>query len=327
MKTRSTFGKALTVLGGLLLGGAITAQALTISPARMEIESVDPGATVEKDFLLVNEQATAETFYVSVQNFDAQGETGTPNFSDSKEGLASWVKVVDKVTIKPGERMKVPFSIAIPGNADAGGHFAAIFLTTTPPSASEGGQVAIGAKIGMLILLTVSGDIKEEGGVRNFSIDGGSRFVSSLPVTFTYRFSNGGNDRIKPQGNIVIRNSLYFKTEEIDANPQAGNVLPKSTRKFSVTWGNEKALDPAAPFFDHVKYQWRNFALGAYFANMDLAYGTKGAVSSSSIIFFVLPWQLMLVLLIILALVVIVLRFGIKRYNKWIIKQARAHAK
>lgn len=327
MKNRSTLKKILSVFGGLLLGGLVTAQALTISPAKMEIDSADPGTTIEKEFLLVNEQANSETFYVTVQNFDAQGESGTPNFSESKDGLASWVSVVDKITIKPGERIKVPFSIVVPQGADAGGHFAAIFLSSTPPQTTEGGQVAIGAKIGMLILLTVSGDIKEEGGIRDFALDGKARFVTSLPVTFVYRFSNGGNDRIKPAGDITIRNSLYFKTEAIDANPQGGNVLPKSVRKFTVTWGNEKSLEKTAPFFDHVKYQWRNFALGMYFANIDLAYGAKGAISSSSALFFVLPWQLMIVLIVVLVVVITGLRFGIRRYNKWVIKQARANAK
>lgn len=325
MKTRSTLKRILLALLGLGVAGSIVAaQALTVSPARMELEAVDPGTTVEKEFLLVNEQSAEETFYLSVQNFEAQGESGTPSFSEGKDGLASWVKTTNKVTIKPGERMKVPFTIAVPQNAEAGGHFAAIFLTTTPPSATEGGQVAIGAKIGMLVLLTVSGDIKEEGGIRSFTIDGGSRFVSSLPVTFAYRFSNGGNDRVKPTGNLTIRNSIYWKTEEFDANPQAGNVLPKSTRKFTVVWGSEKALDPAAPFFDHVKYQWRNFALGLYFANLDLAYGTKGASSSSSLVLFVFPWQLVTILAVVLLVLGTVLRVAIRRYNKWIIKQARS---
>ncbi len=313
----------MSVCSASLFGAVMVAQALTISPARMEV-SADPGVTLEQEFLLINEQATTETFYTSVQNFDAQGETGTPNFSDAKEGLASWIKVADKITLKPGERVKVPFTLQVPTNADAGGHFSAIFLTTTPPATTEGGQVAIGAKVGMLVLLTVSGDIKEGGGVKAFGLKDGVRFVTSLPVNFVYRFANDGNDRVKPEGNIVLRNSLYFKTEELNANPQLGNILPNSTRRFEVTWGGEK-IDKAAPFMDHVKYQWRNFALGAYFASLDLAFGTK--TSSSSTVFFVLPWQLMTVMLIIAIIVIIVLRFALKRYNQWIIKQAKMHAK
>jgi hypothetical protein len=313
----------MSICGASIVGAVMVAQALTISPARMEVAG-DPGVTVEKEFLLVNEQATTETFYTSVQNFDAQGETGTPNFSDSKEGLASWIKVAETITLKPGERVKVPFTLDVPANADAGGHFAAIFLTTTPPATTEGGQVAIGAKVGMLVLLTVSGEIKEGGGVKSFSLKDNVKFVTSLPVTFVYRFTNSGNDRVKPEGNISIRNSLYFTTETLNANPQLGNILPNSTRRFEVTWGGE-TIDKAAPFMDQVKHQWKNFALGAYFTSLDLTFGTQS--SSSSMVFFVLPWQLMTVMLIIALIVIIVLGLAIKRYNKWIIKQAKMHAK
>lgn len=313
-----------TMLAGLV-GGMLTVSALTVSPARIEL-SADPGTTVEGEFILINEQGTTETFYTSTQNFDAQGESGTPNFSDAQDGLATWVTVTDKVTLAPGERVKIPFTITLPKDADAGGHFAAIFLSTTQAKAGDAGQVSIGAKVGMLILLRVNGDIKENGGVQDFSLKEKTKFVNSLPVTFVYKFQNSGNDRVMPKGNISIRNSVYYETGSLDANPQAGNVLPNSTRKFEATWGSEKAIDAAAPFFDKVKYQANNFALGFYFVNMDLTFGTKGT-SSSSLTFFVFPWQLMSIVIIILFVILLILRTAIRRYNAWIIKQARKHMK
>jgi hypothetical protein len=326
MKTTSLSRKGIlaTCVAGIL-ASVFTVSALTVSPARLEL-SADPGKTVEGEFTLINEQGTTETFYTSTQNFDAQGESGTPSFSEATQGLATWVKVVDKITLAPGERIKVPFSIVLTSDADAGGHFAAIFLSTTQPKAGDAGQVSIGAKVGMLILLRVNGEIKENGGVQSFSVKDKTNFVTSLPVTFVYKFQNTGNDRVMPKGNISIRNTAYFETASLDANPQAGNVLPNSTRRFEVTWGSSAPIDPAAPFFDHVKYQANNFALGLYFVNMDLAFGTKGT-SSSSLTLFVFPWHLMVVVLVILVIVLALLRIAIKRYNAWIIKQARKHVK
>lgn len=312
----------LTIAG--LFASVTVAQALTISPARAELTG-DPGEVVSQSFLLINEQDRDQTFYTSVENFDSQGETGTPNFISSKEGLPSWVTVTDKVTLKKGERMKVPYTVTIPADADAGGHFAAIFLSTVPPSLKEG-EVSVGAKVGMLVLLRVTGDIKEGGNLTAFSLKDGKKFVTSLPVDFVYKFKNDGNDRIKPEGDIVIRNTFYMESARLNANEAAGNILPGSVRRFDVRLGEEQAPAVSAPFFDHVKFQVRNFALGIYFADIGLTYGVSSK-TSASLVYFVFPWQLMVLVIAGILFALTVLRSLLKRYNRWIIKQARANLK
>lgn len=311
-------------LAVLLVGTVASLSALTVSPARLEVNG-DKGTVIQNEFLLINEQDTEITFYTSSENFEAQGESGTPNFTSAKDGLATWIKVTDKVTLKKGERIKIPFSIEIPANADAGGHFAGIFLSTVPPQATDGGQVSVGAKVGMLILLKVNGEVKEEAGILSFNVKGNKRFLTSLPVDFEYRFNNNGGDRVNPKGDLIIRNSIGFETERLDANKNIGNILPNSTRKFEIRWGEEEAPAVSASFFDQVKYQTRNFALGAYFAKLDLKYGESGTDSETTLL-FVLPWQLLVVIVVILMIILASLRIAIKKYNKWIIKQARMAA-
>ncbi len=312
-------------LACILISSFYVANALTISPARFDDLAADPGTTVSGEFTIINEQDSEQTYYTSVENFEAQGESGTPSFSNNKEGLASWVQVVEKVTIKKGEKIKIPFTITVPADADAGGHFAAVFLSTIPP-ATKGGEVAVGAKVGMLILLKVNGDIKEEGGVLSFFLKNGSHFTTMLPIDFVYRFNNNGNDRVKPTGTTTIRNMLYMTTKELNANPNDGNVLPNSIRRFESRWGDEEPLPASAAYFTHVQYEMRNFALGIYFADLNLTFGTK--TSSDFLWFVVLPWHLLIIILIIAVIVFIVLRLAFKRYNKFIIAQARlANAK
>lgn len=312
----------LTVAG--LLASVTTTQALTISPARAELTG-DPGEVISQTFLLINEQDRDQTFYTSVENFESQGETGTPNFIASKEGLPSWVTVADKVVLKRGERVSIPYTINIPKDADAGGHFAAIFLSTVPPSLKEG-EVSVGAKVGMLVLLRVTGAIKEGGNLTAFSLKNGSKFATSLPIDFVYKFKNDGNDRVKPEGDLVIRNTFFMESSRISANPSAGNILPGSVRRFDVRLGDGEPLPASASFFDNVAFQLHNFALGVYFAEVDLTYGASGK-ASSSLIYFVFPWHLMILVLIAVVLVITMLRSFLKRYNRWIIKQARAGLK
>lgn len=318
-KFSNTFIKKVS-FACIVVSSFYLAQALTVSPARLEI-NVDPGMNSQNEFTLINEQNEDQTFYTSVENFEAQGESGTPNFIPGKDGLASWVQVAPSVTIKKGEKIKVPFTISVPNDADAGGHFAAIFLSTIPPS-TKAGEVAVGAKVGMLMLVRVSGDIKEDGGIRSFLLKNGGHFATSLPIDFVYRFNNNGNDRAKPVGTIDIRNMIGIKTESLDANNREGNVLPNSIRRFEVRWGSEDAPPASAPFFSHVKYEMSNFALGLYFANLNLSFGLTSK-TSSSLYFVVFPWHLILVILVILLVVFLIMSFALKKYNQFIIKQAR----
>lgn len=304
----------------ILFSSIYIAQALTISPARIEL-SGDPGATISDEFTIINEQDSEQTYYTSVENFEAQGESGTPSFSKNKDGLASWVQVIDKVTIKKGEKIKIPFTVIVPQGADAGGHFAAIFLSTIPP-ATGAGEVSVGAKVGMLMLLKVNGNIKEEGGVLSFFLKDGGHFVTSLPINFVYRFNNNGADRVKPNGTTTIRNMFYITTEELNANPNEGNVLPSSIRRFELKWGSEEPLPASASFFSHVQYEVRNFALGLYFVNLNLNFGTD-KTSSNSLWLAVLPWHLLIVVFIVAGIIFLVFRTALKRYNKFIIAQAR----
>lgn len=307
--------------------------ALTISPVKIET-SGDPGQVLNGEFELINEQNEDKTFYSSTANFEARGESGAPYFlPDSSSGLASWIKVPESIFLKAGEKKSVSFTIEIPQDAEPGGHFAAIFWGTAPPQKGEKQQVAIGGKLGVLILLSVNGEIKEEGGLLEFKTNEGRKVFTSLPITFYYRFSNSGNERIKPAGELRIKNFLGFTTVVIDANRRDGNVLPRSTRKFEITWFDKNQDRLAVPsslnlnkedlgFFDAAKKQWNNFAFGPYKAELNLVYGRENNVAKSSIWFFVFPWQLLIIVFVVLVVVLLLGSVGIKKYNKWIISKA-----
>ena len=318
-----------------------SADALTVSPPRIELTG-DPGQTITGSFGLFNEQDTHKTFYSSYENFEARGETGTPYFLPGEEGLAVWIETDSQVSLEPDERKSIPFTIRIPQNAEPGGHFAAIFWGTTPPQVGEG-QVAIGGKVGILVLLKVSGDIQEGGGILELNTAEG-KVLSSLPVTFIYRFSNDGGDRIKPEGEIKIKNTLGFTAATLDANKGEGNILPGSIRKFTAIWhsGGQKEDDLTKKeelalmaqitnerkdkkgFFETARIQWSNFAFGMYNAELSLSYGQDDQTAEASFRFFVIPWQLLSIIITMLAIFGFFGSWGLRRYNRWIIKKAQA---
>ena len=301
--------------------------ALTLTPTRFEI-SGDPGETLSKEVMLINENDTAETYYASFSNFEAQGESGSPTFVDPKDDLGTWITTdTSPIYLAPHQQKVVPFKVVIPKDAEPGGHFAVIFWGTGPAGA---GQVSIGAKTGVLVLLSVNGDVKEAAGLLNFNTEGSKFWYKTLPVSFEYRFKNDGGDRIKPEGTITLRDTVFFPTEILDANPAEGNVLPNSTRKIKVDWLKyERPADYVEPvsftkkFWSNVKYEWKNFAVGLYSANFNVAYGLQNQHVKKTAFFFVFPWELVMVMLLVFVVVFWGGKKLIKRYNKFIIEKAR----
>lgn len=326
----STFVVGFILLG--LFAPNQDAKALTVSPVRIEL-SGDPGENLVSDIVLLNEQDKAMTFYFSAENFEAQGEDGTPNFVSGDTGLASWISLLpavegedpNTVVLGAQETVSRTFSVTIPENAAPGGHFAALFFADSAPSDSS--SVAVGAKVGILVLLTVSGEFEESGDLLSFTTKDDQSFYESLPVHFEYRFQNEGADRVVPQGIIEITNIFGMTKEEVSINAAQNNVLPQSIRKYEETWGEALVFaegEGKPGFFSTLKHQLKNFACGRYTASLNLVYGTDETEVKSSVTFWVFPWQLLLTIALTGFFTLVFLTFVVRRYNHWIIAQAVA---
>ena len=301
----------LFALGSIFIAGQVSA--LTVSPVRIEVAG-NPGQTVKGNLVLLNDQTTPQKLYSSLANFESNGTTGVPVFTPATQGLGTWIKVPSEVDLQPGEQQNVPYEITIPSGASAGGNYAAIFWSPSP-NAANSGQVAIGSRTGILVLLTVNGDITINGALSGFKANGG--FFDSVPVNFQYTFGNAGNDRVVPQGSINIKNLGLWTSASLTANGAKGNVLPNSNRTFNVAWGS----DNAKGFFAKVGKEWNNFHLGIYTADLSLSYG-QDKLAVGSYTFFMLPWQLLLTLVIILLIVGFLVALVVKKWDKWIVRKA-----
>ena len=306
------------------------AGATIVSPARLEIEG-DPGETVTGKCSVINDSDTAQVYYSSAENFEAEGETGNPRFVESDDGLAEWIVVQPEIAVESKGRKDVNFTVNIPRDAGVGGHFAALFWGSQPPKEKEAGTVAIGQKVGVLVFLRVRGEVIEKGEITEFRTFHEKKMYDSLPVDMLFRFENAGNDRLKPLGEIEIVNMFGSIRETIPANKKQGSVLPESVRKFYASWGREdlEELEKRGeempqtndPFFVKVKNQATHFALGKYTARIKLKYGLQGHEVSRDYSFFVIPWQLLSLVAVVLLLFFSFSILLIKRYNRWIVKR------
>lgn len=318
--------KLLYIVLILMAGVGIASHtfALTVSPARVEITG-DPGTTIQSEIEVFNEQEGAKTFFTSFENFEPSGDSGAPHFIGAKDGLATWMQADSKVVLESGARAVIPFSITIPADAEPGGHFAAVFFGSQAPGMQGGGEVSIGGKIGVLVLLRVSGEVAEGGGLLEFGVREKQRFFSTLPIAFAYRINNTGGDRVVPRGEITIKNTLQITSAKLLANGKEGSVLPGSTRKFEVFWGEEpmvSSTEEQAGFFGMALKELREFHFGWYTAKLDLVWGDGASQTAHSTYnFFVVPWRLLTIIFLILGIFGIAGKIILNRYKGFIIAQ------
>ena len=313
--------------------------ALTISPPVMELEG-NPGRVTPGAIRIFNETEKTVSFYVSVTGFTAKpGEKGEPLFFEptDKVDLPSWIEI-DKgpIEVGPKEWKEVQFSIRVPEWANPGGHYAAIFLSTEPGIAKPGeATIGIRGMVGTLVLLSIPGEVKEQGRLIEFSLVEEKRVFEHLPIKFRVRVENQGTVHIKPAGIIEIRNIFGRKVGEAKVNiakmpdgkeRAVGNVLPNSIRMFESVWQKKKSsqeFNPPKTFFEKVKFEKENFAFGRYQAKLNLVYGAKKDKNLTAVVnFWVFPWHLILVSLALVIVLILLIVFGVRKYNQWIIKKA-----
>lgn len=211
-------------------------RSITVIPPSFELYA-NPGDSLSDKIKVRNESDTETTYSIVVEDFRAVGEEGSVGLVDEAQNnttysLSKWVFPEPKTfTIAAGQEKEVPFNINVPKNAEPGGHYGSILVKIgTETAASSGASVS--SRVGSLILLRVSGNVKEDASVSSFKSDKG--YYEKGPVTISLRAKDTGNNHIKPKGTIVITNIFGQKVANIELNGL--NVLPGAIRKMDTVW-------------------------------------------------------------------------------------------
>jgi hypothetical protein len=311
-KTSRIFGSVLIALSLVIIPNiaaaaptAGTGQGLEISPPLVDIKT-DPGKVVTTQIKVRNVTQSSLLVKAQFEDFVANDESGTPkillNSSEkSPYSIKDWLEAPASITLAPGQREPINVTINVPANASPGGHYGVVRFTGTPPEIADTG-VSLSASVGTLMLVNVSGNVNESAKVAQIYTSQNNKqsgFFKRGPVLITTRVQNTGNVHFKPKGTLQITNTFGKTVKVVQFNYTNSNVLPGSIRKFQ-------------NLFD------KQYMLGRYKVSVDVVYGSNNQIASGSTTFWVIPYNL--ILLIVLGIVAIV--FGLKRYNKHIISKA-----
>lgn len=273
---RTTF--LILLLAGiisLVLVNSVNAQGtvgLTVSPLTFEL-TANPGDVIINQLKVYNPTDSVVGIKMEVEDFTVTGEMGFVTIEPAETetySIARWVKTdPGEFALEPREQKYVTFTISIPENAEPGGHYGAIIAGTTGVVGEEFVGAAVAGRVGVLVLLTVSGEVTEDLIVKGFSCPNYSEYG---PVNFTIRFENKGTIHVRPRGFVTITNWLGKKVADVEF-PQ-NNVIPGAIRKIETEWPQ--------------KWLWA----GKYTATLNGSYGTANIPLTPTVItLWAFPWK------------------------------------
>lgn len=287
MKTKFFTIIALTSYFFLIPTNALaqTSVGLSAIPPRIEITG-EPGQLVTKEIKVRNESSAQKTITTNSRDFIVVDDKGTPlqlddeNSKDNRWAASNWIQVSpSKLTLKPGETRSLVLTLIVPEDALPGGRYAMILHTPNNELTIDQTGASVQTNVGTLVYITVPGDIKQDATVTKFT----APFFSEYgPVNFKATIANFSDIHITPIGTITIKNWFGGQTSKLSLSET--NIFPYTTRDFSST------LE-------------RKWLFGRYTAQLEAAYGTAGQVASAAIIFWVIPWRL---ILMVIATIIIV---------------------
>lgn len=292
-----------------------SSQALEISPPVVNL-SGDPGETVKTQISIRDVANTPLIVTGQVNDFRAKDESGNPDIildstEDNPYSMKSWYGPLSKLTLQPKKIENLTVTINIPKNAAPGGYYSTIRFTATAPGIDSSG-VSLSASLGALVLMRVKGDAKEQMTVGEFgTYDNFGRpawLFESQPVDFVLRVKNEGNLHEQPVGQATVKDMFGNNIGLVNINLERNNVLPASTRKFTGTLDNAVLGD--------------RFLFGRYTADLVVSYGANGQKAITTVAFWVLPWKLIIVIVVGLIGGFFLLRFGLRRYNDYILSRS-----
>ena len=311
---------AITLLASLVLPAHIASaqstgsQALEIGPPVINLVG-DPGQTVTAQVSLRDVSDGQLVVTSQINDFVAGDESGTPKLlledgEESPYSMKSWFSPISEQVLEPREVVSQDITINIPASAAPGGYYAVIRFTGVAPDL-DGTGVALSASLGSLVFLRVNGDVNEDIAIEEFytaNEDSAQTLFQTAPVNFVVRLKNNGTIHEQPAGKIAVKDMFGNDVANVNVNLPPRNILPDSIRRF------DQALDS--------RNIGNRILFGYYTADLTVTYGDGETVTAKTG-FWVIPYTLIAIVVIGLILAIFLLRFLVRRYNRFIVKQAQ----
>lgn len=269
-----------------------TSGSIVVGPGKTEL-FFSPGDTYTLQILTTNVSGMTKIVDFRVEDMKSSNKPDQIlEFLGNEKGpysVRDYIKPeVNQLTLKNGQRVRMPVTISIPKNAEPGGLYGAIMISASnletadnPQLDNAAGQIKIITRVASLVFITVKGDALTSGFLQDFRV--AKSFYEQGPVKFQIVSANTGNVHLNPYGDIEIKDMFGRIVDAREVDPWF--VMPRSERTREMAW-NAK------------------FLFGKYTATLTMNRGYKDIVDVKTVSFWIIPWKIIAIGLIILILII-----------------------
>jgi len=285
----------------MISGNNIASGDFVVGPGRLEV-SVKPGESVTRMMTVTNRISANRTFELMVEDMSGSADgSGAVVLLGDQAGpytLRDYITFPGKVVqLDLGERAQIPVTISMSLNAEPGGYYGAVLVSTVQDEGSIEVSTArspIVARIGTLFFITVPGEAETGGALQSLTTKNNQWWWQAGPIDLGLLFENTGSVHLNPYGEIQVTNMFGEEVGFIELEPWF--VLPKSLRLREVSWDRE-------------------LLIGRYVITAKVNRGYDNVVDETSVAIWVLPWKVLISVFLVVFVIFFLVRLFIRTFE------------
>ncbi len=286
-----------------LLGDSVFGD-FVVGPGKIEL-AINPGESKTVEITIANRTGTARVFEIHAEDIAGSSDPSRALvlLGDDRGpySMKDYVKVESKRFELPhNQRARIPVTISIPSDAEAGGLYGSVLVSTVSTEArkaQEDGtapQSAVVSRIGTSFFITIPGTVARDGNLADFSTVPQKHVYQNGPIPFGLLFENRGSTHLAPYGEIRIKNIFDEEVGFIELEPWF--VLPNARRLREITWD-------------------RDVLFGRYTATAYINRSYDDVIDEMTYTFWVLPWKPLTLGFVVLFFILFVIRTFFKKFE------------
>lgn len=275
-----------------------------VGPGKVELP-LNPGESRTVEMTVTNRLGEPRVFNIEVEDAAGSNDLSRPIvlLGDDRGPytLKDYIHFPEtSFVLEAGERARIPVTITLPEDAEPGGRYGSVLVTTTSVpndnrlSSEARPSSAIVTRIGTLFFITTPGEVEVEGILEAFTTIPDKKFFTQGPINFAAIFRNTGSVHLNPYGTISITNMLGEEVGFVELDPWY--AMPQSLRYREIGWERE-------------------FLFGRYTATVEINRGYNDLVDTSTLSFWVIPIKLIIPAVGGLVLLLLLLRYIVTRFE------------
>lgn len=269
------------------LTGTVNQGDFVVGPGRVEVE-IEPGDTVIRYITVANRVSDNRAFKITVEDVAGSKDLeNTVTLLGEKEGpytIKDYISFPENsLELALGERARIPITITVPSDAEPGGHYGSVLVSTIKTDKKKADENTprspIVARVGTLFFVTVPGDVVRSGETKQITLPDKKWWYEQGPIKFSILYENTGSVHVNPYGELRINNIFGEEVGFVELEPWF--ALPDSLRSRDIIWDRE-------------------LLFGRYTATAFINRGYDDIVDEVTVSFWVLPWKIMVAVFLVL---------------------------